>query len=280
MKRLISIILALVLAISMAACGSSGGNTEGNTGNKSENTSSAASETSEEPADSSEAANNVDAANSVETADSVEIADSTEAANSVDAADSVETADNVATAENPATASSRILVVYFSRTGEQYTVGVIDHGNTTIVAEMIAEGTGADLFEVLPVDDHYPMTYDELTDVAKKEQNDNARPAYAGEVPDRSQYDTVFIGAPVWWGDWPMIMYTFFEENADALSGKTLVPFSTHEGSGLSGFDKKLSSAIPAGNVLKGLAIRGNDCQNKQDSVRETVNDWLTELGL
>lgn len=77
-----------------------------------------------------------------------------------------------------------------------------------------------------------------------------------------------------------MIMYTFFEENADALSGKTLVPFSTHEGSGLSGFDKKLSSAIPAGNVLKGLAIRGNDCQNKQDSVRETVNDWLTEFGL
>ena len=112
---------------------------------------------------------------------------------------------------------------------------------------MIAEGTGADLFEVLPVDDHYPMTYDELTDVAKKEQNDNARPAYAGEVPDFSQYDTIFIGAPGWWGDWPMIMYTFFEENADALSGKTLVPFSTHEGSGLSGFDKKLSSAIPAG---------------------------------
>ena len=249
MKRLISIILALVLAISMAACGGSGGNTEGNTGNKSENTSSAASETSEEPADSAEAANNVDAADSVDTADST------------------------------ASAGSRILVVYFSRTGEQYTVGVIDHGNTTIVAEMIAEGTGADLFEVLPVDDYYPMTYDELTDVAKKEQNDNARAAYAGEVPDLSQYDTVFIGAPVWWGDWPMIMYTFFEENADALSGKTLVPFSTHEGSGLSGFDKKLSSAIPAGNVLKGLAIRGNDCQNKQDSVRSTVNDWLSGLG-
>ena len=223
MKHLISTILALVLAISMAACGGSGGNTEGNPENKSENTSSAASEVSAEPADSAEAANNVDAA------------------------DSVDTADSVATAENPATASSRILVVYFSRTGEQYTVGVIDHGNTAIVAEMIAEGTGADLFEVLPVDDHYPMTYDELTDVAKKEQNDNARPAYAGEVPDFSQYDTIFIGAPVWWGDWPMIMYTFFEENADALSGKTLVPFSTHEGSGLSGFDKKLSSAIPAG---------------------------------
>ncbi len=174
---------------------------------------------------------------------------------------------------------SRILVVYFSRTGEQYTVGVIDHGNTAIVAEMIADETGADLFEVLPADDHYPMTYAELTDVAKKEQNEKARPGYAGEVPDLSQYDTVFIGAPVWWGDWPMIMYSFFEENAEDLSGKTLIPFSTHEGSGLSGFDKKLSSAVPGSTVLKGLATRGKDCQNRQESVRETVNDWLSGLG-
>ena len=156
---------------------------------------------------------------------------------------------------------------------------MIDHGNTAIVAEMIAEKTGADLFEILPEDDHYPMTYAELTDVAKSEQNENARPAYAGEVPDLSQYDTVFIGAPVWWGDWPMIMYTFFEENAEALAGKNLVPFSTHEGSGLSGFDKKLSAAIPESTVLEGLATRGNDCQNDQDSVRKSVYDWIAELG-
>ena len=174
---------------------------------------------------------------------------------------------------------SRILVVFFSRTGEQYTVGVIDKGNTAIVAEMIADQTGADLFEVLPADDQYPMTYEELTDVAKQEQNANARPAYAGEVPDLSQYDTVFIGAPVWWGDWPMIMYTFFEENAEALAGKNLVPFSTHEGSGLSGFDKKLSAACPDSTVLEGLATRGNDCQNRQDSVRESVNEWIGGLG-
>jgi flavodoxin len=174
---------------------------------------------------------------------------------------------------------TRTLVVYFSRTGEQYTVGVIDHGNTAIVAEMIAEATGADLFEVLPVDDHYPMTYSELTDVAKREQNEKARPAYAGDVPDLSDYDTIFIGAPVWWGDWPMIMYTFFEENEDALSGKTLIPFSTHEGSGLSGFDRKLSSSCPGSTVLDGLAVRGNDCQNKQDSVRTAVNEWIAGLG-
>ena len=173
---------------------------------------------------------------------------------------------------------SGILVVYFSRTGEQYNVGVIDKGNTSIVAEMIAEKTGADLFEVIPADDHYPMTYKDLTDVAKKEQNDNARPEYAGSAPDLSKYDTIFIGAPVWWGDWPMIMYTFFENNKDGLSGKTLIPFSTHEGSGLSGFDKKLASACPDSTVRDGLAIRGQDCQNNKDNIRAKVDEWVTGL--
>ena len=79
------------------------------------------------------------------------------------------------------------LVVYFSRTGEQYKVGVIDEGNTAIVAKMIAERTGADMFEVMPAEDTYPATYDELTEAAKREQSENARPAYAGEVPDLSK---------------------------------------------------------------------------------------------
>ena len=76
-----------------------------------------------------------------------------------------------------------------------------------------------------------------------------------------------------------MICYTFFEENADALSGKTLVPFSTHEGSGLSGFDKKLAGLFPDAEIPGGLAVRGNDCQNRQDSVRQDVADRLGELG-
>ena len=155
------------------------------------------------------------------------------------------------TAGTETESSSDTLVIYFSRTGEQYVVGVIDKGNTAIVAEMIAEQTGADLFEVLPAEDHYPMTYDELTEVAKQEQNENARPAYSGELPDLSGYSTIFIGAPVWWGDWPMIMYTVFENND--FSGKTLIPFSTHEGSGLSGFGQKASGCLPGCNCRKGL---------------------------
>ncbi len=182
-----------------------------------------------------------------------------------------------AAAEAQEASETNILVLYFSRTGEQYEVGVIEKGNTAIVAEMIGEATGADLYEILPADDHYPMTYKELTDVALQEQREGARPAYAGELPDMSSYDTIFIGAPVWWGDWPMILYTVFESTP--LSGKTLVPFSTHAGSGLSGFDRSLAAAYPDCTIAKGLAIAGSDAQNDPDQVRSSVAGWLSELG-
>ena len=259
-RNLICLILSLGLILSLTVCGNSAGSTESNTESSTECSTESNSSSAPSEETSSQAAAADDSVTSEET-------------------DGSATEMSAVNEDESASERSRILVVYFSRTGEQYTVGVIDHGNTAIVAEMIAEKTGADLFEILPEDDHYPMTYAELTDVAKSEQNENARPAYAGEVPDLSQYDTVFIGAPVWWGDWPMIMYTFFEENAEALAGKNLVPFSTHEGSGLSGFDKKLSAAIPESTVLEGLATRGNDCQNDQDSVRKSVYDWIAELG-
>ena len=253
-KLITAVLLVVTLMLSITACGNA------------TNQDTSVNETSRSSeADSAQSVDN-DNGQSSQDADTEQADTNTEAAE----------ADN-ASSDQTSEPASDILVVYFSRTGEQYGVGVIDEGNTAIVAKMIAENTGADTFEILPTDDHYPMTYDELTDVAKREQNENARPSYAGEVPDLSQYSTIFIGAPVWWGDWPMICYTFFE-NED-LSGKTLYPFSTHAGSGLSGFDRKLSSAVPDATVGEGLAIAGTDCQNNKDSVRSKVNDWLSGLG-
>ncbi len=182
-----------------------------------------------------------------------------------------------AEAEAPQENKSKTIIVYFSRTGEQYDVGVIEKGNTAIVVDMIAQATGADLYEILPADDHYPMTYNALIDVALQEQRDRARPAIAGELPDLSGYDTIFFGSPVWWGDWPMIYYTFFE--SVPLSGKTLIPFTTHAGSGLSGFDRSLAAQYPDCTVAKGLAVAGTDAQNHQDKVQTAVTNWLTELG-
>ena len=184
-------------------------------------------------------------------------------------------ADETNAAENntPVTTGSSSIVVYFSRTGEQYGVGVIDKGNTAIVADMIIEQTGADSFEITPKEDNYPMTYNELTDYAKEEQNNNARPETASTIENFDSYDTVYLGHPIWWGDLPMICYTFLESYD--FSGKTIIPFCTHAGSGNAGTQSKIQAAAPNADVKEVLAIAGTDTQNDQDSVKSQVIDWL-----
>lgn len=172
--------------------------------------------------------------------------------------------------------TGKTLVVFFSHTGENYNVGVITEGNTAIIAKMIAAKTGADSFEIKPVKP-YPQKYKECTDVAKAELNAQARPEYQGGVANLAQYDRVFIGAPVWWADWPMVVYTFLEKND--LSGKTLIPFCTHEGSGLSGFGAKLAAAVPGAKVLEGLAVTGHTAQKDRKAAEKAVDGWLQGLG-
>lgn len=173
----------------------------------------------------------------------------------------------------------KTLVIYSSFIGEQYSVGVIEKGNTEIVADMIIEQLGADRYKVEPKVDNYPKdSYKRLTEIASEELHNNARPEIKDITFDISNYDTIFIGAPVWWGDFPMIMYTLFEK-VD-MNGKTIVPFSTHGGSGLSGFDTKLKRLYPNANVTKGLAITGTDAQNKKDDVRKEVDNFIESLKL
>ncbi len=176
------------------------------------------------------------------------------------------------TAETAA-ASGKSLVVYFSRTGEQDKVGVIEKGNTKIVAEMIAEKVGADTFEIVPKNDNYPMTFDALCDVAKEEQNNNARPEIKDTVKDFDSYDKIYLGYPIWWADLPMICYTFLESYD--FGGKTIVPFCTHEGSADANTQKKIQTAVPKAEVKSVLAIRGQDAQNDKDSVKKQIEDWL-----
>lgn len=174
------------------------------------------------------------------------------------------------------TTGSSSIVVYFSRTGEQYGVGVIDKGNTAIAADMIIEQTGADSFEIVPTVDDYPMTYDALTDYAKEEQNTGARPQIASTIENFDSYDTVYLGYPIWWGDLPMICYTFLESYD--FTGKTIVPFCTHAGSGNAGTQSKIQAAVPNAEVKEVLAIPGIDAQNDPDSVKQAVSDWLSGM--
>lgn len=165
----------------------------------------------------------------------------------------------------------KILVAYFSRAGENYAVGNVKKGNTEIVAEMIAGFTGGTLFRIDPVKP-YPENYEACTEVARAELNSGARPAVKGDV-DVEDYDVIFIGYPNWWGDMPMAVYTFIEKHD--WQGKTVLPFCTHEGSGLAGTERKLAMACRGADVCEGLAIRGEVAQHSRGKARQQVSNWL-----
>ena len=178
--------------------------------------------------------------------------------------------------ENTENNNSKTLVVYFSRTGENYGVGNIEKGNTHIIADMIAEEINADMFEITTMN-KYPETYDECTEVAKQEKDDNARPEIIGTVENMEQYDTVFIGYPIWWSDMPMAVYTFLESYD--FSVKTIIPFCTHEGSGLSGTPSNIQNTCPSATVMTdAFEIRGRDAQNSQNEAKEQVQNWLNNI--
>lgn len=163
-------------------------------------------------------------------------------------------------AEATEAASSKSIVVYFSCTG-----------NTKAVAEIIAEKQGADIYEIVPEQPYTDedLDYGDRSSRSTTEQNDDSsRPAISGSI-DLSGYDTVYVGYPIWWADMPRIMYTFFDTYD--LSGKTIAPFCTSGGSGLSGTPKTISGLEPDATVTAGLHAGGSE---------EEVSDWLSEIGL
>lgn len=181
----------------------------------------------------------------------------------------------MAVAASAFAAEAKSLVVIFSRADENYQVGYIEVGNTMKLAQLIAEKTGSELFEVKPAK-KYPADYDTCIDVAKREQNQNARPAIA-EDRDISEYDTIFLGYPVWWGDIPMCMYTFIEGHD--WNGKTVIPFCTHEGSGSGRTDSTLKSTLKGADVKRAKSMRGSEAQKGGASVERKVDAWLKSEG-
>lgn len=172
---------------------------------------------------------------------------------------------------------SNTLIAYFSRAGENYGVGVIEKGNTEILAEMIAEETGADLFKIETVEP-YPESYDECTEVAQQELSENARPEITGTVENMSQYENLVIMYPIWWGDLPMAEYTFLESYD--FTEKTIIPICTHAGSGLGSTPENIAEVCSGADVRDGYEMSGETAQNDQDTARETVKEWVAELGL
>jgi flavodoxin len=170
----------------------------------------------------------------------------------------------------------KCLIAYFSRPGNNYVGGSIMNlpvGNTEVVAKMIREMTGGDLFHIEPVN-AYPADYTETTEVAKKELQTKARPKLTHSVKDIASYDLIFLGYPNWWGTMPMLVFTFLE--GYDLSKKTIAPFCTHEGSGLGHSIADIRKVCPHSTVLDGIAIRGSDVKNAQD----IVTGWLRQIGI
>ena len=159
--------------------------------------------------------------------------------------DAGETAD-IEEGTDTAAGEGTALIAYFSWSG-----------NTEAVAQEIQAQTGADLFEIVPAEP-YTDDYNELLDIAQEEQS----------------YDTVYLGFPNWWGDMPMILYTFLDEYD--LSGKTIAPFNTSGGSGFSGSLDTIAEMEPEAEITEGLSLGDGEAEDCTDEVAE----WLADIGM
>ena len=240
MKKIITLFMSLALVMSLAACGNNQ-----QTQNTQVATSEPASEASPEPETSEESIS-----------------------------------------ETPQKSGSNTLVVYFSMPEttnpdnmtqeEDNSVVVIDGevlGNTQYVANIIQENTNADIFRIEP-ETPYPTDHDTLVDLAAEEQDNNARPAIKDSVENLEQYDTIFIGYPNWWGDMPMILYSFFDEYD--FSGKNIILFNTHGGSGFSDTINSIMELEPDASIDEdGFTVSRNNVQDAEPDIIA----WLENSG-
>lgn len=167
----------------------------------------------------------------------------------------------------------RTLIVYFSRTQGIYG-GNLRIGNTKRIADDIQKKTGGTEFEIRPQKD-YPSDYDQTARLADQERREGTRPAIKGPMPDVSKYDTIFIGSPVWYNTYPMVVRTFMDQVNLNSSSKTVIPFTTNEGSGIGETPDVLKSQYPNAKTRQGFTVRGTQAAH----ARSQVNRWLDRLG-
>lgn len=240
MKKMYFVFMALVLMMSLAACGSG---KDADVSNPSSGI--------QEPESNDEASTDAQ-----EPEPSVEL--------SSDAQEPGQSGEP--SAEEQDGAEAKALVVYFSVTG-----------NTKAVAQTLAKLQDADIYEIVPQQPYTDedLNYNDRTTRATAEQNDpEARPEIRGSITDFEKYDIVYVGYPIWWGDMPRILYTFFDTYD--FSGKTIAPFCTSGGSRLSGTPETIAGLEAGAEVLDGLAVGSSQADNSGDAVA----DWLGGLGL
>lgn len=196
----------------------------------------------------------------------------------------VNAADTSAKEENE---NSNILIAYFTVPEDIDTNGIdADSGASVVVKDeevlgnmeymalTIQDAIGGDLFRI-ETKEAYPLDHEPLVDQAAEEQDENARPELAAHIENPDQYDTILLGYPNWWGDMPQPLFTFLEEYD--FSGKTIIPFNSHGGSGFSNTIEEIKEFQPDANISdEGLSISRDKVA---DSVQD-VTDWVKSLDL
>lgn len=295
MKRWMSLLLAAVLALSLAGCSEeqsepeqTSAQTEQQQTEEPEETQQASeTEPTEEPEQPEEQPAEEPAADEEQSIEEPVAGEEQPAEESTETETEQSTEGTAEAESSEAAAQSSLLVAYFSYAENAALPDDVDAsasasiqpwngaltGNTGVVADMIAQATGADLFSIRTVE-QYPDTYDATIDQGQQEQSDGARPELATHLENLDSYDTIFLGFPNWWGDMPMAVYTFLDE-VD-LSGKTVIPFVTSGGSGFSNTISTIQQMEPQATVQEGLSISGSSATGAQ----QQVESWLSELGL
>ena len=177
----------------------------------------------------------------------------------------------------------KILIAYFSQplpnnvdavtSASRVTVNGELYGSVQYVATIINEATGGDMVRIQTLQP-YPESYDDLASQANQERQNNIHPELATNIESFDNYDVIFIGYPIWWYQMPMPMYSFFDKYD--FAGKTIIPFSTHGGSGWSGTLEDIAELEPDATMVNGYSISRNNTATSRDGIL----NWLLEIGM
>lgn len=255
MKKMITILLSLIMIFCLTACGNSAeSSTDNNAGTESSTENDVQAESSTKDDLQAQTSNTQTEMESAGRSENVSIND-TENAGLSETQQPEE--------EIPETQGNKVLVAYFSATG-----------TTEGVAEHIANGLDADIYEIIPEEPYTDadLDYNDNNSRSTIEMDDpSSRPAISGSVENMEEYDIVFIGYPIWWGEAPRIVSTFVESYD--FSGKTVVPFCTSGGSGVGSSASNLEQLTSGAAWMEGRRLNGSDSQ-------ETIMEWVNSLGL
>ena len=167
---------------------------------------------------------------------------------------------------------SKALIIYFTRAGENYSVGTVDKGNTELIVDYLTEVTKIKSFKIIP-ETEYPISYDETVKLVKNEQSSNTRPKIKNPLSSISEYDVILLGYPIWHGNLPNIVMTQLE-SLD-FEGKTIYPFNTHEGSGVGSSINDIKKSAPKADVKEGFPLKGQYA--RKDDSKKDINEWLKD---